>query len=60
MGKRKSQKKLLQSIGIILGNIKKGKALLIAFMDKDRKSSCERKVQRLKPSEETNEWIVWK
>ena len=38
----------------------KNKALLIAFIDKDRKGSCKRKVKRLKPTEEINKWIVWK
>ena len=38
----------------------KNKALFIAFIDKDRKGSCKRKVKRLKPSEENKEWIIWK
>ena len=37
----------------------KNKALLIAFIDKNRKVSNKRKVKRLKPNE-TKEWIVWK
>ena len=55
---------ILQKWALVLEHIlyikhPKNKALLIAFMDKNKNVSNKRKVKRLKPNE-TKELIVWK